>query len=1053
MGGTAPYSYLWSNGSNSEDLVGLPAGNYTCTITDANACQQISLVVIGVGCPSPGTPCDDGDPYTFDDIEDGNCNCAGTPCPIINPNVIATDITCFGASDGAMAVSPDGGTAPYAISWSTGSTDFQINNLAPETYYVSITDANGCLALDSLNITQPPALATAILGTDESSPGASDGKADLFVMGGTAPYSYLWSNGSTSEDLGALPAGNYTCTITDANACQQISLVVIGVGCPSPGTLCNDQDPNTFDDREDGNCNCAGTPCPFINPNVIATDITCFGASDGELITTPTGGLSPYSFNWSTGNKDFYINDLSAGTYFLTITDANGCEAFESSTLIDALIFEYEILVHDESRGGASDGTAHLKINESKAYSFVWSTGETTQKIENLPGNQYYGISITDEKGCTVEDSAYVAEFLCAGLHSGEFSVEASREGSCDGNGVLRIRGPMVTAQLQFSIGGDSVQMSPVFENLHIGSYQPIVLDVKSGCSIMLPKIDIGLIEETQVTEIHPMICDSTSGAIEIESDRKRSLALSPEGPWFKDRLSDLSAGIYPLYSREIDSDCITFEGNFELKAAAQPMDLLFVEIDHAACGSERGTLGFTPANEISYSLDAGNSWYTSRKEFSVTPGNYQILLKSKDSCIIDFGSATIIQEEQLIPYVQIEHPTSCFSEDGQISIETISQEVSFSIDHGATWRKDGDFKHLRSGKYQVLFASNSGTCLDSIDTDLLGLDTSLNIEVKEHLDPSCHGAQDGFLALSSSGGLAPYKWKWSDGNEGPQVGRLAAGTYEVLLTDQRHCGQTIELELHDPPAINLGLPKIDSILYCQGQTIPITLSESSLDYTWFHNSNLISHENSIAIAKEGKYTVIGRDSSGCEVQDSLEISYNDEVFVANFLISSTVLVGQEIKAIENSWPVPEHVTWTVEGGSILDTFLNQATLFFPLVGEYFVRMIARRDGCSALVEKLITVVDSTDQNQIPVISSEGFKIQIFPNPNLGVFNLIVELLSEKDLQIRIYDPQARLIFSDQKYQVLTMSQEIDIAGAPPGIYTLLVQSESQWRTINFLLE
>jgi hypothetical protein len=232
VGGTAPYTYLWSNGATTEDLAGITAGTYTVTITDANGCTTTASVTIT------------------------------EPTATLGATTTQTDVLCFGNSTGAIDLTINGGTAPYAYLWSNGATSEDLTNIAAGTYDVTITDGNGCTITSSVTITEPTAtLAATTTQTDVLCFGNSTGAIDLTITGGTAPYAYLWSNGATSEDLAGITAGTYTVTITDANGCSTTASVTIT------------------------------EPTATLGATTTQTDVLCFGNSTGAVDLSVTVAL------------------------------------------------------------------------------------------------------------------------------------------------------------------------------------------------------------------------------------------------------------------------------------------------------------------------------------------------------------------------------------------------------------------------------------------------------------------------------------------------------------------------------------------------------------------------------------------------------------------------------------------------------------------------------------------------------------------------------------------------------------------------------------------
>lgn len=197
LGGTQPYSCAWSNSVNAQSLQGVGAGVYSVIITDANGCMQYDTLTVNE--PSA-----------------------------IDITTVTTAVNCHAGSDGAVQLSVNGGAAPYTFSWSNSANTQNLSNLAAGNYSVTVTDNSGCTVTHTVAVTQPSnALNSSITAFNATCGNCANGAANLTVAGGTAPYTYAWSNSSTNEDLLGLLPGTYVVTITDANGCQTMDTVII----------------------------------------------------------------------------------------------------------------------------------------------------------------------------------------------------------------------------------------------------------------------------------------------------------------------------------------------------------------------------------------------------------------------------------------------------------------------------------------------------------------------------------------------------------------------------------------------------------------------------------------------------------------------------------------------------------------------------------------------------------------------------------------------------------------------------------------------------------
>jgi hypothetical protein len=277
-GGTSPYTYSWTNGSTSQDLSGLTSGNYTVTVTDSKGCTATLRVFVAK--------------KSFQ-----------VPSLVTQPS-------CSGDTNGSIILqNPIGGEAPYTYSWSTGATGTSITGLAPGTYYVIVTDASGCSRTLTFVIMNPtPVNATATVSNNQCS---TDGSysIDLTVTGGKAPYSYQWSNGSTTQDLDSLQSGTYTVVITDANGCTTTKTITIN---PAEQTLaCNIIQPDSI------------PVCSSVNNvlNSAVTDADSYSwsvqSSDGRWAIT--GGALTGSIQYNAGGVN------STATFTLSV-EKDGCQ-------------------------------------------------------------------------------------------------------------------------------------------------------------------------------------------------------------------------------------------------------------------------------------------------------------------------------------------------------------------------------------------------------------------------------------------------------------------------------------------------------------------------------------------------------------------------------------------------------------------------------------------------------------------------------------------------------------------------------------------------------
>ena len=419
-GGTAPYTYAWNGGITTEDLTGLAAGTYNVTVTDANSCTATASVTISA------------------------------PAAALALTSTKTDVLCFGTLTGSVNLSVTGGTAPYTYAWNGGITTEDLTGLAAGTYNVTVTDANSCTATASITISTPAAaLALTSTKTDVLCFGASTGAVNLSVSGGTAPYTYAWTGGITSEDLTGLAEGTYNVTVTDAKGC----LATVSVTISQPAI-----------------------PLALTSSK---TDVLCFGTSTGAINLSVSGGTAPYAFVWNGGITTEDLKGLVAGTYIATVTDANNCTA-TTSIIISA---PTEVLTLTSAKTdvlcfGTSTGQINLNITGGFApYIYSWDNGKTTEDLSNLVAGNYTA-TVTDSKGCTVKSTITISQPVALEVTASKTNVSCN--GSNTGAISLNVRGGTAPFTYKWSNGQSTKDLT----GIRSGNYKVIVTDA-GNCSVI----------------------------------------------------------------------------------------------------------------------------------------------------------------------------------------------------------------------------------------------------------------------------------------------------------------------------------------------------------------------------------------------------------------------------------------------------------------------------------------------------------------------------------------------------------------------------------------
>lgn len=350
LGATGSETYTWSSGQTTKDISGIPAGNYTVTITEGTCTVEVSAEVT-------------------------------EPVPLVLSTESHQESTA-GAGDGSITLLVSGGTMPYAYSWSNGETTQDIGNLSHGVYQVTVTDFNGCQALSAeIQIMGGAcALEVAVNSTPIFCNGDNSGNIRLNVTGAVGDVTVQWSNGAPDTTfISGLLAGDYQYTVTDGAACEVTGEVTLT--SPDP-----------------------------VGIILTTTHVACGGDSTGTAKAEITGAQGVYSISWSTGDLGDSISNLGAGSYMVYALDELGCLTNDSFMITEnapvTILIDTVLSVEGIIRVTVQGGTEPFTYQWSNDTSVVSTNEDLTGATPGL-----YRLSVTDGLGCqAVSDTIRIEE-------------------------------------------------------------------------------------------------------------------------------------------------------------------------------------------------------------------------------------------------------------------------------------------------------------------------------------------------------------------------------------------------------------------------------------------------------------------------------------------------------------------------------------------------------------------------------------------------------------------------------------------------------------------
>lgn len=827
LGGTASYSFSWSSGSSSEDPSNLSAGSYSVTITDANGCTSNSIstligepatpltsTIVGLDAKCFGensggvdlSPSGGTSPYTFswnngassEDLNNVNAgsysvtitdnnNCtASNNTSISEPSAIQTslskvDVLCFGGSDGDINLSVSGGTPSYTYKWANSSsvlvgTSEDLTNYPSSTYFVTVTDANGCEQLDNIAINEPPQLTTFLIPTNIKCFGDNTGAVQNNVSGGTPPYSFNWNNGASTQNLINQPAGSYGVTITDSHGCTISDNVIL-------------TQPN------------APLATSFTLENV-----TCFGFSDGLIDYNVTGGTTPYNFNWN--NAQYITEDLDfipAGLYNVLVTDENNCTITNSITITEPAALVSSTVATNVLCYADTNGAIDLTVSGGTLpYLYQWGNTssvliDTNQDLNNYPANTYY-IKIIDSLGCVLfdEDSITQPDELISDL----IPTNILCFGDTTGAIATTITGGVSPYVFDWNNGQHNTED---LTNLPYGGYGLVLTDANACLltdSIYLEQPDEPLYAFYDIIEPSCFGYDDGQVSYTVEG-----------GTFPYDYIWSRGDTVLTLF--DVLSDtliCTTTDDHnctlVDTVIVAQPDQLkIDVTVTDVTCYELSDGI-------IDISVSGGTegydySWTNTSFELSVNTEdliNYpsdEYIVQVVDSNACEAFSTINLPQPPLLEGELDKQDITCYGEnDGRIEAIIIGGNSG------------GYFYPWNNGDSTQIIEELPAGIYDAVVYDTKGCEVYVRGVVKEPepivinyelFQQSCRDLSDGAIETETTGGNGGYTFEWDyERLTEPNIYELFSGSYTLTVTDMVNCIQdtTIILPVNEQPCI-----------------------------------------------------------------------------------------------------------------------------------------------------------------------------------------------------------------------------------------------------------
>ena len=841
--GTPPYNYFWNTvpAQTTATAINLATGTYMVTVSDANGCGDTASVTI-----------------------------SGLTSPLALGLSNITNVSCFGGTDGVATVTPSGGTAPYSYSWNTTpvQTSATGSGLGAGTNSITVTDANGCSAVQTVVITEPPSMNLALTSSVVTCNGGTDGSATALVTGGVTPYIYNWPSvpAQTTPSVAGIPAGTYQLNVTDANGCTATATTQVNEPTPLTSTMS-------------------------------VANLFCSGGNSGSATVTPAGGVAPYSYSWNTTpvQTTALASNLGLGSYTVTITDANGCTTTNFANIAPPstpLTASIANVIPVQCFGVASGSATAAPSGGTAPYTYVWNTvpAQSTATAVNL-GAGSYTATITDNNGCTANASVNIVQ-PANGVSASIGNVSPV---SCfnAGDGAATVSASGGAAPYTYTWNTIPVQTSAIGSNFAAGTWIATVADANGCTDTQSVTISEPAPLAASLSNMNNVPCfggsNGTATAVASGGTTPYSWSWNSTPVQTTASAGNLPAGAYVLTVTDNNNCQDTVHATIN---EPSPITAL-VNMQNALCQGSTGAATALPAGGTPpYSYN----WSTTPVQTSATvsnlsAGSYFLSVTDANGCTY-YDTVTVVPPAAaVVANAVMQSDVSCFGGNNGSALATTTGGTA---PYNYAWntvppQSTAAATGLSAGTYTVTITDDNG-CFDTA-TVVITEPSQINVLTTD-IRGTCPGVTNGMASAFASGGTSPYTYLWNTtpAQTTDTVSALLPGTYTVSVTDGSGCTSsgTVIISSFPAPLVDAGPDKT----LCEGESTTLSATGAQ-QYTWSGTAAIsctTCSTPSTTPLVDAVYTVYGTDVNGCSDSDRLFVSV---------LHRSPVAVGNDTKICE----------------------------------------------------------------------------------------------------------------------------------------------------------
>jgi outer membrane protein OmpA-like peptidoglycan-associated protein len=747
-------------------------------------------------------------------------------------------VSCGNVRDAAIKVTVSNGTAPYSYDW--GNPQLSGPNpsqLGPGDYTVTVTDANGKSNLGRISIPDPNMTLIVKAEKQADEKGEANGSASVRVQGGTPPYSYAWDNGENTAVANQLSGGNHTVTITDKTGCSAI------------GSLSVDRKIGKLDARISQ-----------------SAGIKCAGEKTAVLKAEISGGKPPFSVSWNDGNTAETLQFAAAGNYSVTVTDALGSSAVSSFSVQEPKAISLSARAVSPATHLVPDGKAVAQAaGGTGQLSYRWSNGSTGPAAEKMTAGEHY-VTVTDQSGCLAIANVLISEDILP-LSA---QIDIVGEIRCNGDQSMQLAVIVNGGKRNYSYSWNDGNTQEKRENLPAGNYSVTVTDITG----------VSAVASVSVKEPAPIsiAVKADNAASTGKADGKATAKVSGGSGNFSYRWENGETGATAVKLLP-GNNGVTVTDQSGCSATATILVTenilpLKVEVSQSAelrCAGDKtaaisaAVFGGKPPFRISWS--EGSSGETAS---GLSAGSYSVTV-SDGAGSSATGSIILVDPQPLTLTLKGDAPASSGNSDGKATAKATggSGNYTWAWSHGET---SATASKLAPGEHRVTVTDKNG-CSASASISVSENILPLIVQINQTSEIRCAGEQAAALAADVSGGKAPFQYNWTGGGEEASLGDLAAGTYQLVVTDAAGNTASTEFRVSEPAALSLEVNRIRPATTDKQKNgkAAARASGGKAPYAYRWASGETADE--AAALATGTQDVTVQDANGCQASASFEIT------------------------------------------------------------------------------------------------------------------------------------------------------------------------------------